>query len=150
MRGQNLNHERIRIMQLLAELFIWWHKQTLGVRLWTLFQGHHVGNDEFGNRYYTDRKKRRRWVIFNGPAEASTIPPGWHGWMHHRTDTPPTEESYAGTLVGSPAPGQPHRHRRRLSAGRFDSQCGAASAGHRRLRGVVSRILARRVSATFS
>jgi NADH:ubiquinone oxidoreductase subunit len=22
------------------------------------------------------------------------IPPGWHGWMHHRVDTPPTEDSY--------------------------------------------------------
>ena len=27
-----------------------------------------------------------------GPA--SSIPPGWHGWMHHRTDTPPTKETY--------------------------------------------------------
>ena len=53
MRVQILNHARTRTMQLLAELFIWWHKQTLGVRLWTLFQGHHVGNDEFGNRLLT-------------------------------------------------------------------------------------------------
>lgn len=82
-------------MQLIAELFIWWHKQTLGVRLWTAFQGRYVGSDELGNRYYKGRKNDRRWVIFNGPADASAIPPGWHGWMHHRTDVPPTEEAYA-------------------------------------------------------
>lgn len=82
-------------MQLLAELFIWWHKQTLGVRLWTIFQGKLVGTDEFGNRYFKSKKGDRRKVLFNGPADASTIPPGWHGWMHHRTDTLPTEESYA-------------------------------------------------------
>ena len=34
----------------------------------------------------------RRWVIYNGVAEASTIPPSWHGWMHHMVDVPPTQE----------------------------------------------------------
>ena len=33
-------------------------------------------------------------MIYNGYSEASSIPPGWHGWMHHRTDVPPTMESY--------------------------------------------------------
>ena len=32
----------------------------------------------------------RRWVIYNGYAEASTMPPSWHGWMHHTVDVPPT------------------------------------------------------------
>ena len=36
----------------------------------------------------------RRWVIYANYAEASMIPPGWHGWMHHRTDTPPSEIEY--------------------------------------------------------
>ncbi len=38
--------------------------------------------------------RTRRWVIFNGYAEASAIPPGWHGWIHHRVDTPPSKEDY--------------------------------------------------------
>jgi len=80
--------------QLIAELFIWWHGQTLGMRVKTWLKGHHVGNDEAGNRYYVDKKTDRRWVLYNGPAEASAIPAGWHGWMHHRVDTPPTEERY--------------------------------------------------------
>ena len=33
-------------------------------------------------------------MIYNGVSEASGIPPGWHGWMHHRVDTPPARESY--------------------------------------------------------
>ncbi|MCA9097742.1 MAG: NADH:ubiquinone oxidoreductase subunit NDUFA12, partial [Planctomycetaceae bacterium] len=36
----------------------------------------------------------RRWVIYNGEAEASRIPPGWHGWMHHRVAEPPTQIAY--------------------------------------------------------
>ena len=29
-----------------------------------------------------------------GFADASSIPPGWHGWMHHRTDVSPADEDY--------------------------------------------------------
>ena len=49
--------------------------------------GEVVGEDEFGNRYYRTKGGKidpslgfeRRWVIYNGVAEASTIPPSWHG-----------------------------------------------------------------------
>ena len=47
-----------------------------------------------GNVYYQGKKNGRRWVIYNGPAEASAIPPGWHGWMHYRTDVPPSQSDY--------------------------------------------------------
>jgi len=73
----------------LTELFTWWNGQTFGTRVWTWRKGEFVGEDEFGNRYYRERKGKRRWVIYNGVAEASAIPPGWHGWIHHRVDTPP-------------------------------------------------------------
>ena len=81
-----------------ARLFTWWNGQTLGTRFHTWRHGTKVGQDEAGNIYYEGRKdaegRTRRWVIYNGYAEASTIPPGWHGWMHHRTDTPPSAEDY--------------------------------------------------------
>src|SRR5262249_10244133 len=35
----------------------------------------------------------RRWVIYKGLAEASLVPPSWHGWLHHIVDTPPTQEN---------------------------------------------------------
>lgn len=80
--------------QFFAELFIWWHGQTMGMRLRTWLRGKYVGSDEFGNRYFKDKKLPKRWVLYNGPAEASTIPPGWHGWIHHKVDTPPVDEHY--------------------------------------------------------
>ena len=58
------------------------------------FSGRPVGTDEFGNRYYENRRGRR-WVIYNGYAEASRVPPSWHGWLHHTVDVAPTEESYS-------------------------------------------------------
>lgn len=78
----------------LIELLTWWNGQTVGTRFFTWRKGERVGEDEFGNVYYKERGGDRRWVIYNGVAEASAIPPGWHGWMHHRTDTPPTEDGY--------------------------------------------------------
>ena len=102
--------------QFIAELFIWWNKETLGTRLFTWLRGEYVGSDDAGNRYYKHRKNDRRWVIYNGPADASAIPPGWHGWMHHRTDTPPSRERYAAraweqphrpNLTGTPAAYRP-------------------------------------------
>ena len=79
---------------LFQELFVWWHGQTLGTRFYTWRKGEFVGEDEAGNRYYCEKDGHRRWVIYNGYADASKIPPGWHGWMHYRTDVPPTDEEY--------------------------------------------------------
>jgi NADH:ubiquinone oxidoreductase subunit len=81
-------------------LFTWWHGQTFGTQLWTRRFGEFVGEDEFGNRYYRTKGGKidptlgfeRRWVIYNGVAEASTVPPTWHGWLHHTVDVPPTLE----------------------------------------------------------
>ncbi len=73
----------------LLQFFTWWHGQTLGTRFYTWRKGEFVGSDESGNRYFRERGGNRRWVIYNGPVEASRIPPGWHAWMHGRSDDPP-------------------------------------------------------------
>lgn len=82
----------------LLQLFTWWNGQTMGTRFFTWRKGEYVGSDEFGNKYYRNPNipplGERRWVIFNGPVDATMIPAGWHGWMHHRTDTPPTKSGY--------------------------------------------------------
>lgn len=60
-------------------------------------RGNQVGTDAFGNRYYCSGKPRsgykreRRWVMYKGAPEASSVPPEWHGWLHHQTDTVPSE-----------------------------------------------------------
>jgi NADH:ubiquinone oxidoreductase subunit len=78
-----------RLKRFWLEVFTWWNGTTLGTRWYTRRAGVLVGEDEQGNRYYQDRRRRRRWVIYNGEAEPSRIPPGWHGWIHWRTDEPP-------------------------------------------------------------
>lgn len=83
---------------LLLNIFTWWNGATVGTRFFTWRNGKRVGEDEFGNVYYeggiTSFGLPRRWVIYSGYAEASAIPAGWHGWMHHRTDVPPSREDY--------------------------------------------------------
>jgi NADH:ubiquinone oxidoreductase subunit len=93
---------RDQMKQFLLKLFTWWNGQTFGTQLWTWRFGELVGTDEQGNRYYRTIGRKidptlgfeRRWVIYNGYAEASRVPPDWHGWLHHTVDLAPTEESY--------------------------------------------------------
>lgn len=66
----------------------------LGTRLFTWWRGQFVGEDEFGNRYYQDKKKNargvmRRWVLYKGAAEASKVPADWQGWLHYTSSEPP-------------------------------------------------------------
>jgi NADH:ubiquinone oxidoreductase subunit len=108
----------------LLRFFTWWNSQTFGTQLWTARYGESVGEDEFGNRYYRTKGGKidpvlgfeRRWVIYNGIAEASTVPPSWHGWLHHTVDTPPVDEKvtprswwkpHRPNLTGTPAAHRP-------------------------------------------
>ncbi len=83
----------------------------------TRFNGRFVGEDDQGNRYFEQRKLpkgqkyRRRWVIYNGYAEASKVPPEWHAWLHHIVEEPPTidppkrqvwEKDHQPNLTGTP------------------------------------------------
>jgi NADH:ubiquinone oxidoreductase subunit len=85
-----------------TRFFTWWNGQTFGTQLWTWRYGELVGEDEFGNRYFRAKDGKidptlgfeRRWVIYNGLAEPSRVPPEWHGWLHHTVDVPPTQETY--------------------------------------------------------
>ena len=76
------------------QFFTWWNGQTLGTRFFTWRKGEKVGEDGDGNVYYRSRDDRR-WVIYNGAAEPSRIPPGWHGWIHKRTDILPSDDGYS-------------------------------------------------------
>ena len=50
-------------MGLFNEIFTWWNGNTWGTRYFTMRKGKLVGEDEFGNRYYLQRKGLGRWVF---------------------------------------------------------------------------------------
>ncbi len=76
---------------------------TIGTRIMTWFRGELVGTDPYGNRYFRDKSRRalergggrfsreRHWVMYNGVAEASRVPPEWHAWLHHTTVDVPAD-----------------------------------------------------------
>ena len=135
----------------LLRLFTWWNSQTFGTQWWTFLYGEFVGQDEFGNRYYRTKGGKidptllfeRRWVIYNGVAEASMVPPSWHGWLHHTVELPPTEET------AKPHPGRSRilpnltGNGGRVPAERIDIGAGPPPQGDRRLQGVESRAISR-------
>jgi len=114
---------------LLTQIFTWWNGQTIGTRLFTWRKGIFVGEDEYGNMYYRANVPplgERRWVIYSGTAEASMIPTGWHGWMHHTTNIAPSSEDYV------PADWQmPHRPNLTGTAGAYRPQGSALGHGRR-------------------
>ena len=72
-------------------IFTWWNKQTFGTFLKTLFTGKYVGHDQFGNKYYKN-KRNERWVIYSSNVEATKITTDWYLWMHHTTDIIPKKD----------------------------------------------------------
>lgn len=83
-------------MLFIKRIFAWWEGATIGL-LWTLRGQRFVGEDDYGNRYFEQKKgasfngRPRRWVVYNGYADASRVPSDWHGWLHHTFAEAPSE-----------------------------------------------------------
>jgi hypothetical protein len=64
---------------------------VMNIATWLLvrFNGRQVGTDNVGNRYFIEREARpgggkpRRWVLYGGSAQASSVPAGWNAWLEH-------------------------------------------------------------------
>jgi NADH:ubiquinone oxidoreductase subunit len=83
----------------LKKIFTWWNGATLGALYDIGRRATLVGEDQYGNKYYQENKaslegRPRRYVTYNGYAEASRVPADWHGWLHHTFDLPPTEDPF--------------------------------------------------------
>ena len=78
-------------MIFLKRLFTWWHGYTLNTQLYTWRKGKLVGTDIQGNKFYQNRNGDKRWVLYNGEAEASRINVDWHGWLHYTYDKTPNQ-----------------------------------------------------------
>ena len=123
----------------LLRFFTWWNGATLGTRFHTWRFGQFVGTDEFGNSYYRAKGHvidpsigaERRWVIYNGEADASKVPPGWRG--------------LSAPGMGAAAPAEHDRHSPGLPSARLATRHRRATGRDRRLRALD----AGRVSASF-
>ena len=80
------------ILNTLLRAVTWWNGATLNTQIYTARKGVKVGEDNEGNVFYQNADDSKRWVIFNGEAEASRIDPDWHGWLHRTWDEPPTDK----------------------------------------------------------
>jgi NADH dehydrogenase len=74
----------------MKQLFTWWYKQTFGTFLKTFFYGKYVGKDNYGNKYYRN-KKDQRWVVYSKEVEATKITNDWYLWIHHTINEIPSE-----------------------------------------------------------
>ena len=106
-------------MAFLKSIFTWWEGATWGTRLFSRRHGASVGTDALGNTYFESKApiagRTRRWVIYDGPNDASRVPPEWFGWLHHTTDIVPEalpparpwEKAPLPNLTGTPAAYRP-------------------------------------------
>ena len=76
----------------LKQIFTWWHKQTFGTFLKTLFYGKFVGEDFSGNKYYKN-KNDERWVVYKDNIDASKITSKWFLWIHHTVNEIPVDKN---------------------------------------------------------
>jgi NADH:ubiquinone oxidoreductase subunit len=93
-----------------------------GLVIHTLRRGGHIGQDALGNQYYerpgrTKNARTRRWVVYSGAPDASSIGPEWHSWLHHLTDQPlsdagakPWRLRHQANLTGTAASYRPAGH----------------------------------------
>ena len=95
----------------LTKFFTWWNGQTLRHPVLHLAP-RASGSARTPRATSTTRSPdgARRWVIYNGEAEASRVSPEWHGWLHHTYQEPPTaaplphkpwEKPHVPNLTGS-------------------------------------------------
>ena len=109
---------------------------SFGTRLYTMIKGEQVGKDSQGNVYYREKRslagyREKRWVLYDGKADASRVPSAWHSWLHHTTDNIPTDDigrrwewqkAHRPNMTGTANAYRPPGHV--LKAGRRDAATG--------------------------
>jgi NADH:ubiquinone oxidoreductase subunit len=93
-----------------------------GLVLMTLRRGLYLGEDSVKNRYYEQRRtqggaRARRWVVYPGQPDPSSIGPEWHAWLHYFTDTvlpdtgrKPWQKPHQANLTGTAQGYRPAGH----------------------------------------
>lgn len=105
----------MRLKNIFLLLTTWWNGKTLSLMLFTRRHGTLIGADQFGNQYYQHASSKdilhKRWVVYNGYADASRIPPSWKAWLYDEACDPPDNSPdtrkpwimpYEENLTGTP------------------------------------------------
>jgi NADH:ubiquinone oxidoreductase subunit len=119
-------------MGFFKSIFTWWEGATIGTSV-ALRGKDRMGEDSLGNVYWQGGSDAnglpRRWVIYNGPNDASRVPPEWFSWLHHQIDDvpdralppvrsweKPPEANQTGTRLAYRPPGALEAGGRRVAA----------------------------------
>jgi len=62
---------------------------SIGTILYTILFGNQVGYDNNNNKFYTNKNKSKRWVIYDKVVDPSAIGVNWHSWLHYTTNIVP-------------------------------------------------------------
>jgi NADH:ubiquinone oxidoreductase subunit len=120
-------------MGFFGKIFTWWDGATVGTSLFTWRNGRKVGTDLYGNVYYAAKKGDKRWVIYNGPNDASRIPPDWYAWIHHMIEGLPDDDlPPAPKFLKTPNPNRTGTHEAYRPSGALEAggQRAAASGDY--------------------
>ena len=61
------------MLTFVKQIFVWWNRDTIGTKLYTIFFCKLVGKDDIKNKYYENKKKTKRRIIYKGVIDASKI-----------------------------------------------------------------------------
>jgi NADH:ubiquinone oxidoreductase subunit len=81
----------------------------------------YAGEDTAGNLYFerpgsSKTARPRRWVVYAGAPDASSVTPEWHAWLHYLTDAPlapaakPWQRPHQPNLTGTASGYRPAGH----------------------------------------
>ena len=117
------------MLTFIKKIFTWWNRDTFGTRIQTILFGKFVGKDNFGNKYYKN-KKGKRWVIYSDEIDASKIPVEWYSWIHfmpnkieniHKLEKHDWQKPHQPNLTGTDSAYYPNKNNKDATEKKYKS-----------------------------
>ena len=117
------------MLTFLKKIFTWWNRDTFGTRIKTILFGKLIGSDEYGNKYYQN-KKGKRWVIYANEIDASKIPVEWYSWIHfmpnkieniHKLEKHDWQKPHQPNLTGTDSAYYPNKNNKDATEKKYKS-----------------------------
>ena len=117
------------MLTFLKKIFTWWNRDTFGTRIKTILFGKFIGSDEYGNKYYQN-KRGKRWVIYANEIDASKIPVEWYSWIHfmpnkieniHKLEKHDWQKPHQPNLTGTDSAYYPNKNNKHATEKKYKS-----------------------------